>query len=282
MKLLYGKNVADKILERLKGSISGYEKKPGLAVILIGSDKASQIYVTLKEKKAQEIGMIFFKFELPEVVAESKVLELIDKLNVDENVHGIIVQLPLPDGFNTLKIIEAIDHKKDVDGFHSTNSKLFLEGKKGILPVFPRAIMQLIESIGENLHRKKGIIIANSDDFGKIMSAMLENAGIIAQYVLVENISLNLEQIKDADIVISAVGLPGLLRGEMLKSGSIMIDGGITKIGDKVLGDVDFSSTELLAGHITPVPGGVGPMTIACLLENTHLAFEAQEKEKNS
>ncbi len=280
MKLLYGKPIADSILERLEGSISGYEKKPGLAVVLIGTDKASQLYVSLKEKKAQEIGMNFFKFELAENIAENEVLQLIDKLNLDENVHGIIVQLPLPAGFDTTKIIAAIDPEKDVDGFHPTNSRLFLDGEKGILPVFPRAIMQLIENAKENLSGKRAVVIANSDDFGKIMSVMMENKKIFTQYVLVENISLNLEQIKDADIVVSAVGSPELLKGQMLKSGSIVIDGGITKVGDKVLGDVDFGSTEALDGHITPVPGGVGPVTIACLLENTFLAFEAQEKGK--
>lgn len=282
MKLIYGKMVAETILNRLAGDISLRAEKPGLAVILIGSDKASKLYVNLKEKKAREIGMNFFRYDLTEEVSQVEVLGLIEKLNMDTLVSGIIVQLPLPKGFDTQEIINSIAPEKDADGFHPTNTELFLNGENAVAPVFPRAILQLIKSAGENLQGKKGIVVANSDEFGKIMSAMLERENITAGYVLAENILSQLGQIKDADIVVSAVGSPGLLRGEMLKDGSIVIDGGIEKVKEKVLGDVDFASTQSLSGHITPVPGGVGPVTIACLLENVYLAFEAQQKEKGN
>lgn len=280
MKLLLGKPVADEILNRLKGDISLSEQKPGLAVILIGSDKASKIYVDLKEKKAKEIGMNFFRSDLPENVSQDEVIKLIEKFNCDKLVHGIIVQLPLPQGFETEKIISTIDPKKDADGFHPTNAKLFLKGANGIFPVFPRAISLLMRSAGEELLEKRAVILANSQEFGATMSAMLEREGVSSQYILARDIPSSLEQIKGADIVVSAMGSPELIKGEMLKDGAIVIDGGIEKVGEKVFGDVDFGSTEALNGYITPVPGGVGPLTIACLLENTYLAFEAQQKEK--
>ena len=280
MKLLYGKPVAEKILSRLKGDISLCEKKPGLAVILVGDDRASQIYVSLKEKTAKEIGMNFFRFDFAKKISEYEVLKQIEKLNVDADVNGIIVQLPLPEGFDTQKIITSIDPEKDADGFHPTNTELFLKGENGITPVFPRAIMYLIESSGEQLSGKKGIVIANSEYFGKIMCAMLERENITSQYLLAESILSELGQIRGADIVVSAVGSPGLVNGEMLKDSAIVVDGGIEKAGERIVGDVDFGSTKENIGHITPVPGGVGPVTIACLLENTLLAFKAQQKEK--
>jgi methylenetetrahydrofolate dehydrogenase (NADP+)/methenyltetrahydrofolate cyclohydrolase len=280
MKLLYGKTVADKILSHLKNEIFAAPQKPGLAVILVGNDQASKIYVNLKEKKAQEIGMNFFRFDLSQTTLEDEILKRIEALNHDKMVHGIIVQLPLPQGFNTEKIITSIDPKKDADGFHPQNAELFLKGKGSIWPVFPRAIAKLIQSAEQELTGKKALVIANSEDFGKIMCAALENLASEATYILAGSISSQLEKICDADIVVSAVGRPGLLKGEMFKEGAIVIDGGIEKVGEKVLGDVDFASTEGKNGFLTPVPGGVGPLTIACLLENTFLAFEAQQKEK--
>lgn len=280
MKLLYGKSVAEKILSRLKSDISLCGKKPGLAVILVGDDSASQIYVALKERMANEIGMNFFRFDFAKDISQDEILESIGKLNADANVNGIIVQLPLPDGYDTQKIIKSIDPTKDADGFHPVNAEFFLQGHAGVLPVFPGAIMHLISSCGEDLNGKKGLVVANSDEFGMVMCAMLERNDVVSEYVLSENILLNIEKIKDSDIVVSAVGSPGLLNGQMFKDGAIIIDGGIEKVGDRVLGDVDFGSTVALNGCITPVPGGVGPVTIACLLQNTFLAFEAQQKEK--
>lgn len=280
MELLYGKPVADKILARLNESVKREIQKPGLAVLLVGNDEASQIYVSLKQKRAQEIGMNFFRFDMPKFISQDEIISKIDELNNDKNVHGIIVQLPLPRGFETEKIINAIDPKKDVDGFHPQNSADFLEGDTDLWPVFPRAIVELIKSSGQNLDGKKAIAVVNSQEFGSAMVRALGKIGLEAGYVLSGELPSNLGQIKDADVVVSAVGSPGLLEGQMFKSGSIIVDGGIEKIGEKILGDVDFGSTEGLEGWISPVPGGVGPLTIACLLENTYLAFGAQQKEK--
>jgi methylenetetrahydrofolate dehydrogenase (NADP+)/methenyltetrahydrofolate cyclohydrolase len=276
MELLYGKPVAEKILNRLKSDISLCEKKPGLAVILVGDDVASQIYVNLKEKKAREIGMNFSRYDFAQNTPQDEILNQIEKLNQDESINGIIVQLPLPKVFGTQKIISMIAPKKDADGFHPENTQLFLQNKGGISPVFPLAIMKLIESSLEDITGKSAIVLANSDEFGKIMSTMLSSQNINSQYVLAENIPSKLEQIKEADIVVSAMGSPELIKGEMLKDGAIIIDGGIEKVGEKVFGDVDFGSTCALSGFITPVPGGVGPVTIACLLENVFLAFRNQ------
>lgn len=273
MKLLYGKPIADDILNRLKNDISLRDEKPGLAVILIGNDQASHLYVSLKEKTAREIGMNFFRFDLTENVSENEILDLIQKLNADEKVYGIIVQLPLPSGFDSGKIISKINPKKDVDGF-------FAKNEKDLQPVFSRAIMLLAESSGENSKGKKAIVIANSDDFGKIMTAALEQKNVLAAYFLAKDISENISKIREADIVVSAVGSHGLINGQMLKEGAIVIDGGIEKVDGKVMGDVDFVSTKDKKGFISPVPGGVGPLTIACLLENVYIAFKAQQKEK--
>jgi len=271
MKLLYGKPIADEILSRLKSEIAKLGEKPGVAVVLVGNNNASKIYVSLKEKAAQTIGMNFFRFDMAKNVPENDITDLVQKLNADEKIHGIVLQLPLPDGFDSEKIISRIDFKKDVDGF-------LAKSEKDLQPVFPHAIMLLAESSGEISGAKRAIVIANSDEFGKVMSAALAQKNISAEYFIAKDISSNLGKIKEADIVVSAVGSPGLLKGEMFKDGAIIIDGGIEKIGGKVVGDVDFASTEGKKGFLSPVPGGVGPLTIACLLENVYLAFKAQQK----
>lgn len=278
MKLLYGKPIAERILGKLKNDVASHLQKPGLAVILAGEDEASKIYVSLKEKAAREIGMNFFRHDFPENVSEAEILNLISKLNTDPEVHGVVVQLPLPKGLTGGKIISKINHKKDVDGFHCKNIECFIGGKERIKPVFPSAIMFLVESSGKDIQNKKAVVIANSNEFGKVMVAALAQKGALAEYFLSGDMSPNLAKIMDADIVVSAVGSRGLISGKILKDGVIVVDGGIEKENGKVVGDVDFDSTKGKNGFIAPVPGGVGPVTIACLLENTYLAFKAQQK----
>jgi len=273
MKLLYGKPVADEILNRLKNDIVLSNEKPGLAVILVGDNEASHLYVSLKEKTAREIGMNFFRFNFPENTKQNEITDLIKKLNADEKIHGIIVQLPLPKNFDSDKIISTIDPKKDADGFCAKDKNI-------LQPVFPRAIMFLITNSGEVLEGKKAVVVANSDDFGKVMVSTLEEKNISAEYFIAKDISSNLGKIRKADIVISAVGSQGLLNGQMFKNGAIVIDGGIEKIEEKIKGDVDFASTKENSGFLSPVPGGVGPVTIAYLLENVYLAFKAQQREE--
>lgn len=280
MKLLYGKPIAQEILDRLKSAIFQCDQKPGLAVVLVGDDSASHIYVNLKEKAAREIGMAFFRFQFEKTVEEKMILETLAEINADERIHGVIVQLPLPAHFDTQKIIDAIQVRKDADGFHPENTARFLAGNGLLWPVFPHAIVKLIKGSGEDLAGKKGVVLANSAEFGSVMCAALEREKIDAEYVLREELPAKLSKVKEADVVVSAVGSPGLLRGEMFKEGAIVIDGGIEKVGEKVVGDVDFASTEGKNGFLTPVPGGVGPVTIACLLENVYESFKAQQKEK--
>jgi methylenetetrahydrofolate dehydrogenase (NADP+) / methenyltetrahydrofolate cyclohydrolase len=279
MKLLYGKPIADEILKSIKDGISLSDARPGLAVILVGSDEASKIYVSLKEKAAKEIGMNFFRYDIAEDSSQDEVLNLIEKLNQDGKVHGIIVQLPLPEKFDTEKIISKIDPKKDADGFSAAGGSVS-GGYSDLHPVFPRAIMLLVQSSGEKLEGKRAVVIANSDEFGKTMVEMLEQKGAAAEYLLSQNIGQNAGKISEADILVSAVGSKGMIRGEMLKNGAIVADGGIVKISTRIWGDVDLASTREKIGFLTPVPGGVGPVTIACLLENVFLAFKAQIREK--
>lgn len=272
MKILNGKEIANKILENLKNDISSEGVNPALGVVLVGNDEASRIYVNLKGKAAEKIGVGFRKIELDENVSQEEVLKVIAGLNADADVHGIIVQLPLPSQLDKIAIIQAIDPRKDVDGFHDENIEKFFAGAERFFPVFPLAIMELLKSSEENLEKKNASIICNSQEFGKTMQAALKREKISAQYFFSDDVQDGMVDLKDFDIVISACGKPDLLSGEMLKSGAIVVDGGITRVGDKVVGDVNLSSVQNTEGFLSPVPGGVGPVTIACLLRNVYLA----------
>lgn len=275
MRILNGKKISQDILLNLKKKIAKEKVKPGLGVVLVGNNKASQIYVGLKGKACQEVGINFNLVKLSGKCSDEKVLEKIEKLNKDKSIHGIIVQLPLPKPLNKSKIIGAIDPRKDVDGFHKNNVKLFLQNKNRFVPVFPGAILKLIEASRRKIAKSKAIIIANSKEFGEIMKILLNRKGAQTDYTLRKDIGKNLEKIKKADIIVSACGIPNLVNGEMMKNGAVVIDGGIVKKGKKTLGDVDLESTKKMSGFISPVPGGVGPVTVAMLLQNT---FEAMKK----
>jgi methylenetetrahydrofolate dehydrogenase (NADP+)/methenyltetrahydrofolate cyclohydrolase len=265
MKLLKGKKIADAILAEIKREIKKASLQPGLAVILAGDDRASHLYVNLKKKAAQKIGIKFQAFYFSEKIKEKEIIQKIKKLNADKKISGIIVQLPLPQKFNTQKIINAINPQKDVDGFSAKNSA-------DLQPVFPQAIVEILKSSRVNLRGKKAVVVANSKIFGEIMVVALKGRGIKADCFLFKNFKNKLALIKKAEIVVSAVGRPGFLQGEMLKKGALVVDGGITKKAKKILGDVDYASAKKVASFLTPVPGGVGPVTIACLLRNTFLA----------
>jgi len=267
MRLLKGKKIADKILGDLKRAIKRENLKPGLAVVLVGENKASKVYVGLKKKAAQKAGIDFYVYKFKESGKESDVVGKIKKLDKDKKIHGIIVQLPLPKKFNMQKIINTISLAKDADGFHPKNLQKFIAGKKSIQPVFPKAIMKMIAAVPKT----RAVVISNSKIFGETMTAALKQKGIVGQYILHKNYKKSLPAVRRTDILISAIGKPGLIKGEMVKKGAIIIDGGITKIGKKVLGDADFQSVKNKASYLSPVPGGVGPVTIACLLENVYL-----------
>lgn len=266
MKLLQGKIISEKILGGLKKKISARKVKPGLAVILVGENKASETYVFLKEKAAKKIGINFYKFKFVKNTAENKITDKIKELNADKKINGIIVQLPLPKKFHTQKIINLISLQKDADGFSGQINA------KSLQPVFPKAIIKMIESSKVNLKNKKAVIIANSKIFGKTMQIALAKKKIKSEYILSKKLKQNIGKIQKADIIISAVGKRNLIVGDMIKKGAIIVDGGISKEKGRTFGDVNFQSVASKASFLSPVPGGVGPVTIACLLENVYLA----------
>lgn len=269
MKTLKGRPIAEKIISDLKESIERENLKPSLAVVLVGSDPASKIYVSLKQEAAENSGIGFELTQFSEEVSEEEILSAVQKLNLDGKTSGIIVQLPLPAKLDTQKIIDAIDPKKDVDGFSVQSETPMLK------PVFPGAIMLLLESSGQEINGKRAVVLSNSHKFGSIMAGTLEQQGAIAEYILSSELENNLEKIKQADIIVSAIGKPKTVTGGMIKEGVIIIDGGISKDGKKVLGDVDEESVKGKASFLSPVPGGVGPVTIACLLRNVYKAAKS-------
>lgn len=279
MKLLSGTQLAEEIIERLKEDVALLSAPPGMAAILVGNNEASKMYVGLKEKTATEIGIRFLDYALPTGAAQADVLALIDTLNKDESIHGILVQLPLPRNFEKEAIISAIDPKKDIDGLTPENQQLFLNGKPRFWCPFPRAIMTLLESTGENLKGKRAALLVNSQGLGETLSRALEEFGVKSTIVLPRELGAQKETIVSCDIVISALGDPERITAEFIKHGAIVIDGGIERVGEKVKGDMHPSVREK-AAFLTPVPGGVGPLTIAHLMENILFSSEGKSKVK--
>ncbi len=269
MQLVSGKPIAEKALQRARTIIQERGVHPGLAVIMVGSDPASEIYVGLKERAAESVGVAFEKHTLPETSQTEDIQELVRALNERADIHGIIVQLPLPVGIDTDAIIATIRPEKDADGFHPETVARFLSGKSSIPPVFPRAILALIESTGVSLAEKRAIVFANSILFASVITATLGRAGIRVEDSLTLGLETAKERLPEFDIVVTATGSPHFLRGDMVRPGAIIVDGGITRVGEKVMSDADpvsFTETDCL---LTPVPGGVGPVTVAFLISRT-------------
>lgn len=254
-------------------------RQPGLAVVLVGEDPASQVYVGSKVKQTEEVGMRSLEFRLPETASEVEVLALVAKLNADPEVDGILVQLPLPKQIDAEKVLETIDPAKDVDGFHPVNVGRLSTGGKALIPCTPRGSMKLIKSVRNDLAGLNAVVVGRSNIVGKPMLQLLlaESCTVTVAHSRTKNLA---ELCRNADILVAAVGRPKLLGAEHVKAGAIVIDVGINRIvvdgKNKLVGDCDFEAMKPIAGAITPVPGGVGPMTIACLLENTLDAFEAK------
>ena len=277
MTIIDGKKTAADLRLSLKKEVDNLKKKfnriPGLTVILIGEYAPSKIYVRNKEKSALEIGLKSEIINYPDTVDEKTVLEKISELNTDENVSGILVQLPLPKHINNKKIIEAIDPNKDVDGFHPNNVGNLSLGYESSVPCTPLGCHLLIKKIEPNLNGKKAVVLGRSNLNGKPMTQLLlkENCTVTIAHSKTKNLK---EECLKADILVVAVGIPKLVKGDWVKKGSIVIDVGINKTDEGIVGDVDFDEVSKLAKAITPVPGGVGPMTIACLLKNTIECFK--------
>ena len=277
MTIIDGKKTAADLRSNLKNEVDNLKKEfnrvPGLTVILIGEYAPSKIYVRNKEKSAVEIGLKSEIIKYPETVDEKTVLEKISELNKDENVSGILVQLPLPKHINNKKIIDAIDPNKDVDGFHPNNVGNLSSGYESSIPCTPLGCHFLIKKIEPNLNGKKAVILGRSNLNGKPMTQLLlkENCTVTIAHSKTKNLK---EECLKADILVVAVGIPKLVKGDWVKKGSIVIDVGINKTEEGIVGDVDFDEVSKHAKAITPVPGGVGPMTIACLLKNTIECFK--------
>ena len=276
-KLIDGKTVAKEILDNLADEVLFLNKKPCLAVIIVGNDPASKIYVNLKKKKALELGFNSIVIELPENTLEKDLIYKIEELNSDENVNAILVQMPLPKHINPLKIIETISPQKDVDCFHPYNVGNISIGKKSyVYPCTPKGIIRLLEYYDIKTEGKHAVVIGRSNIVGRPLSQMLinENATVTICHSKTKNLS---EITKTADILISAVGKPNLVTENMVKDGVVIIDVGMNRLENgKLCGDVDFENVKDKASYITPVPGGVGPMTICSLMVNTYDLFKYQ------
>ncbi len=267
MILLSGKPVADKILRGIRSRIKAHGITPGLAIILVGEDPASHLYVNLKVATAAKVGVHLEKYLLPASSHSETILEAIKRFNTRPDIHGIIVQLPLPEGLPTDKIISTINPEKDTDGFHPATLERFLAGDITACPVFPRAVFELLLATGQKFQGKTGLVLANSDILGKMMGQILSSFGMTGDYILsAEDRGLREDMMKKADVIVSACGIPGLITGDLVKSGVVIIDGGITEQKGVAVGDVERESTEIKAAFLSPVPGGVGPVTVACLL----------------
>ncbi len=271
-KILSGKEISAKIKEGLKEEVKKLKEEgifPGLAVIIAGDDPASRVYVNNKKKACEELGIYSEEYALSGEVSEEEILALIDELNAKDTISGILVQLPLPKHISEKKVIERINPKKDVDAFHPVNVGKIMTGDYDFVPCTPAGIMELIAESGVSVEGKECVVIGRSNIVGKPMAMLLlhKNGTVTVCHSRTKNLK---EKTKNADILVAAVGKPKFVTGDMIKEGAVVIDVGINRIADKKLvGDVDFEAAEKIAGAITPVPGGVGPMTIAMLMKNT-------------
>ncbi len=272
-QIIDGKKLATQLQGEIATEVSRLSSSkgivPGLVAVLVGNNEASKVYVRNKELACKKAGFLAEQHHLPETTSETELLQLIDQLNRDAKVHGILVQLPLPKHIDEQKILRSIDPKKDVDGFHPVNMGNLLIGQPSMVPCTPLGIMRMIESIGYRLEGKEAIVVGRSNIVGKPIALLLmqQNATVTIAHSKTANLP---EKIGRADVVVAALGRPEVIRGEWIKPGALVIDVGINRLPDgKLKGDVDFTGASQRAAYITPVPGGVGPMTITMLLWNT-------------
>ncbi|WP_163652809.1 bifunctional methylenetetrahydrofolate dehydrogenase/methenyltetrahydrofolate cyclohydrolase FolD [Listeria sp. PSOL-1] len=271
-QIIDGKKLAKEIQERVTKEVSELVrqgKKPGLAVVLVGDNQASRTYVRNKQKRTEECGMKSVLIELPENVSEEKLLKTVEELNQDESIHGILVQLPLPKHISEEKVIDTISQKKDVDGFHPANVGNLFIGKETLVPCTPAGIIELIKSTSTKIEGKRAVVIGRSNIVGKPVAQLLlqENATVTIAHSRTKDLP---EVASEADILVVATGLAKFVKKNYVKQGAVVIDVGMDRDeNNKLCGDVDFDDVLEKAGFITPVPGGVGPMTIAMLLMNT-------------
>ena len=277
--ILDGKLVSQRIKDALKEEVANLKNQGvsvGLTVIIVGDDPASRVYVNSKKKACEALGITSQEFALPEDTTEEELLSLIEKLNKDEKVNGILVQLPLPKHINEETVINTIDPKKDVDAFHPQNVGKIMIGNYDFLPCTPAGVMELIKESGIDVSGKECVVLGRSNIVGKPQAMLLlhQNGTVTICHSRTQNLK---EVTKRADILVAAIGKPNFVTADMVKEGAVVIDVGINRLADKTLcGDVDFEAVSKVASAITPVPGGVGPMTIAMLMKNTVTAAICQ------
>lgn len=276
-KIIDGKSFAANLRADVAAKVATLKERdgivPGLAVVLVGEDPASQVYVRNKGKQTVEVGMQSFEHKLPDTTSQDTLMDLIDQLNGDDSVHGILVQLPLPSQIDEKAVINRINPDKDVDGFHLDNVGKLSIGDNGIVPCTPLGCLMMIKDQLGDLSGKHAVVVGRSNIVGKPVANLLlqENCTVVITHSRTKNLK---EECQRADILVAAVGRPEMITGDWVKPGATVIDVGINRIDaqegkTRLVGDVEFASAEAVADKITPVPGGVGPMTIACLLHNT-------------
>ena len=272
MTILDGKKLSDKIRANVKEDVKSLQKKgitPGLAVVLVGSDPASAAYVNMKSKACKEAGIYSIAHEMPESISQENILEIITMMNKNPNIDGILVQLPLPSHIDTTAILEAIDPRKDVDGFHPYNVGRVVAGLDGFIPATPYGVMELLKEYNINPQGKNVCVVGASNIVGKPMATLLLNANATVDICHIYTDDLKKHTL-NADIICVGVGVVNLIKEDMVKDDAIIIDIGINRLDTgKLVGDVDYDNVAPKCSYITPVPGGVGPMTIAMLLQNT-------------
>lgn len=273
MQLIDGKSLANKVQENVAKATEALKQEknivPGLAVILIGDDPASQAYVKMKAKACEKVGFYSITHNMPDTISQDEIIATIEMMNDNPRIDGILVQLPLPKHIETDKILEVIDPKKDVDGFHPYNVGRLVTGLEGFVACTPLGVMKMFDAYDIALEGKDVCVVGASNIVGKPMASLLLNANATVTITHIYTKDLKAHTLA-ADIIIVGVGLPGLIKADMVKEGAIVVDIGINRLEDgKLVGDVDFPNVSKKCSYITPVPGGVGPMTIAMLLENT-------------
>ena len=279
-QIISGTQLASQIKSNVAQQISQYvaqgKRAPGLAVILVGADPASQVYVGSKRKSCAEIGIVSKSYDLPETTTEKALLELIEELNQDAEINGILVQLPLPKHIDSTKVIEQISPEKDVDGFHPYNVGRLCQRIPTLRACTPYGVMKLLETTGISFYGKHAVIVGASNIVGRPMALELLLAGctVTVTHRFTEDLASHIRQ---ADILVVAVGKPKFIKGEWIKEGAVVVDVGINRLEGKLVGDVEFEVAAQRASYITPVPGGVGPMTVAMLMQNTLSAYEKQQ-----
>ncbi|MDD6044364.1 MAG: tetrahydrofolate dehydrogenase/cyclohydrolase catalytic domain-containing protein [Clostridia bacterium] len=276
-KIIDGRAVAAEACLGIKARVQAIAEKgvtPKLAVVLVGDNPASRAYVGMKEKKAAELGIATAGYKLSAEISEDELIALVKELNGDASIHGILVQLPLPKHISEERVLMNISPAKDVDGLHPVNAGMLMTGRKGFVPCTPKGCVKLVESTGVDIAGKNCVVLGRSNIVGKPAAILMlaKNATVTMCHSRTENLG---DVTRGADILISAVGVPNLITADMIKPGAVVIDVAQCRVNDAWRGDVDFEGALEVAGHITPVPGGVGPMTIAMLMENT---VEAAEK----